>query len=208
MTAPFPPRDVLASWSPGSALKEPQRCPLACFGPAIHPAPGVPGAQPVDRIQKLPGRGQFGAAPRRPTQSDQLATGRWRAQDRRRHGLALGSAGECFRFGRRFLSIPRNHRLASRARASGRFNKLRELRRYPLRKRQLHVGHDYLIRRSSFCLARRESEGAVGQIELPRPPPSPRADEPPSPPAERLGRCLELDPVIRLTLPPSRLVVV
>src|SRR5271166_1503127 len=48
-------------------------------------------------------------------------------------------------------------------------------------------------------LARREGEGAVGQVEFRRSPSGPRADEPPPPPAERLGRGLKLDPVIRLS---------
>ena len=47
-------------------------------------------------------------------------------------------------------------------------------------------------------LARREGEGAVWQVELRRPPPCPRAHEPPPPAAQGLGRRLELDPVIRL----------
>jgi hypothetical protein len=48
----------------------------------------------------------------------------------------------------------------------------------------------------SVSLARREGEGAVRQIQFRCSPFRPRADEPPSPTAERLSRRLELDPIV------------
>ena len=50
--------------------------------------------------------------------------------------------------------------------------------------------------------ARCESECAVGQVEFRGPYACLRADEPPSPAAKRLRRCLEVDPVIGLAALP------
>jgi hypothetical protein len=50
--------------------------------------------------------------------------------------------------------------------------------------------------------ARREGEGAVGQVEFRRPRARAGAYEPPPSAAEGLGRCLELDPVIGLAALP------